>query len=92
MQKPQTPNRRSVDRSSASSSPDAARSVNLEGQSERAEPFLTVDDAAKQLNIPTWKLQRAIKLDIVPYYTFYNRRRLVRLSEVVGLFKKGRWP
>ena len=49
-----------------------------------AEPLLTIDRAATQLGLPTWKLRRAAKAGIFPTYKLANSRRLVRLSEVVA--------
>lgn len=48
------------------------------------EPFLTIKQAAGRLNLPYWKLQRAIKSGEIPSYAPFNKRRLVRLSEIVA--------
>ena len=54
------------------------------------EPFLTVKDAAAALGIHGWKLARAVRNGTVPSYTFLNRRRLVRLSEVIAVIEVSR--
>lgn len=48
------------------------------------EPLSTIKAAAYSLNLPTWKLRRAVKLGLVPSYALLNSRRLVRISEVVA--------
>jgi excisionase family DNA binding protein len=48
------------------------------------EPFYTIKEAAGRLNLPYWKLQRAVKQGAIPSYTVLNSRRLVRLSEIVA--------
>ena len=58
--------------------------------SPKPEGFVTLDDAAQKLNLPSWKLRRAIKAGLVPNYTLLNSRRLVRLSEVVAVIEASR--
>lgn len=48
------------------------------------EPFLTVQQAAKELGVHTWALRRAVKSGAIPAYQPFNGRKLVRLSEVVA--------
>lgn len=55
----------------------------IPGQSG-VEPFLTLQQAAKQLGVHTWALRRAVKSGAIPAYAPFNRRKLVRLSEVVA--------
>jgi len=52
------------------------------------EPFSTVKQVAGLLNLPYWKLQRAVKRGEVPSYTAFNRRRVLRLSEVVACIEQ----
>jgi excisionase family DNA binding protein len=52
------------------------------------EPFLTIQEAASLLNLPVFKLRRAVKSGVVPSYTFANRRRLVRLPEIVAVIEQ----
>ncbi len=52
------------------------------------EPFCTIKQAAGRLNLPYWKLQRAIKRREIPSYAPFNSRRLVRLSEVVACIEQ----
>jgi excisionase family DNA binding protein len=54
------------------------------------EPLYTIQQAAITLNIHIWKLRRAVKSGLIPSYTIWNSRRLVRLSEVVAAINEGR--
>jgi hypothetical protein len=47
-----------------------------------SEGYLTFKEAAPKLNIPIWKLRRAAKRGDFPTYRIFNKRALVRLSEV----------
>ena len=51
---------------------------------QAAEPLLTVQQAARILELPAWKLCRAVASGTIPIYFVANTRRLVRLSEVVA--------
>lgn len=48
------------------------------------EPFLTLQQAAKELGVHVWALRRAVKSGAIPAYQPFNGRKLVRLSEVVA--------
>lgn len=48
------------------------------------EPYFTVPEAAKVFGVRTWALRRAIKSGVVPSYTPFNGRKLVRLSEIAA--------
>jgi excisionase family DNA binding protein len=48
------------------------------------EPFLTLQQAAKELGVHTWALRRAVKSGAIPAYQPFNGRKLVRLSEIVA--------
>ena len=48
------------------------------------EKLLTVKQAAAELGLPYWKLNRSVKSGLVPSYTLLNSRRLVRLSEILA--------
>jgi excisionase family DNA binding protein len=48
------------------------------------EQLLTIQQAAATLGVHSWALRRAVKAGTVPAYTPFNRRKLVRLSEVVA--------
>lgn len=50
----------------------------------RAEPLLTLQQAAKKLGVHAWALRRAVKSGTIPAYQPFNGRKLVRLSEVVA--------
>lgn len=64
------------------SQPDIAESQ------QAPEPFLTIQEAAALLNLPVFKLRRAVKAGIVPFYTLANRRRLVRLPEIIAVIER----
>lgn len=46
------------------------------------EPFYTLKEAARLLNVQYFKLQRAAKLGLLPTHRLYNSKRMVRLSEI----------
>lgn len=54
------------------------------------EKFITLEDAATTLGVHLWALRRAVKRGSIPSYTPFNRRRLVRLSEVVAAIEAAR--
>lgn len=54
------------------------------------EKFLTIAEAAASLGIQVFKLDRAARAGLIPIYFIYNRRRLVRLSEVVAVIENSR--
>ncbi|MGO9060131.1 MAG: hypothetical protein ACLQU2_22535 [Candidatus Binataceae bacterium] len=57
-------------------------------QSNLPERPYTIKEAAALLGLPTWKLQRAVGKGLVPSYTFLNRRKLVRLTEIDAAFQR----
>ncbi|MBU2534449.1 MAG: hypothetical protein KKB37_17045 [Alphaproteobacteria bacterium] len=54
------------------------------------EKFLTLSDAADQLGVHLWALRRAVKRGAIPTYSPFNKRKLVRLSEVVAVIEAAR--
>ena len=54
------------------------------------EKFLTIQQAAEALGVKAFKLDRAARRGLLPVYTVFNSRRLVRLSEVVALIESSR--
>ena len=46
------------------------------------EPLLTINEAARLIGLPTWKIRRAVKSGLLRSYRFANQRRLVRLSDI----------
>ena len=56
----------------------------------RPEPFITVQAAAEVFNIPKFKLQRAVRLGLIPAYAIYNKRKLIRISEVIAVIESSR--
>ena len=49
------------------------------------ETLITLKRAAESLGLPYFKIQRAARAGLIPTYSVYNSRRLVRLSEVVAV-------
>jgi DNA binding domain, excisionase family len=58
--------------------------------SSTAEPLLTVAAAATMLGIKDWHLRRAIKRGAIPFYTPFNGRKRVRLSDVLAFIEASR--
>jgi helix-turn-helix protein len=54
------------------------------------EPLVTIKAAAERLGLPEYKLQRAARAGLIPTYSIFNGRRLVRLSEVVAVIETTR--
>jgi len=54
------------------------------------EKLLTLKAAAKKLNLPVFKITRAAKAGLFPTYTLLNKRKLVRLSEVIAAIEASR--
>ncbi len=54
------------------------------------EKLITLKEAAEALGLPAFKIYRAAKIGVVPTYSIYNSRRLVRLSEVVAAINASR--
>lgn len=50
---------------------------------ESPEKLITLKDAANMIGVHLWALRRAVKRGAIPAYTPFNKRKLVRLSEVV---------
>lgn len=57
---------------------------NISASPDSTEPLLTIQSAAAVLGVHAWALRRAINAGVIPAYTPFNRRKLVRLSEVVA--------
>ena len=52
--------------------------------------LLTFKEAAGQLGLPYFKIQRAAARGLIPHYRLFNSRKLVRLSEVVAVIDASR--
>jgi hypothetical protein len=52
---------------------------------EAPEPYLTFKQAARTLNVPYFKIQRAAQLGIVPVYRLLNSRPYVKRSDLERL-------
>jgi hypothetical protein len=48
------------------------------------EKLVTLKDTAIVLGVPTFKVARAAKAGAFPTYMLFNKRKLVRLSEVIA--------
>ncbi|WP_412032954.1 helix-turn-helix transcriptional regulator [Nitratireductor aquimarinus] len=51
---------------------------------EIPEKFIPLKEAADRLGLHLWALRRAVNRGDIPSYTPFNKRRLVRLSEVIA--------
>ena len=49
------------------------------------EKLLTMGEAANQLGLPCWKIRRAVKAGFLPHYSVLNKRKLVRISEILNV-------
>lgn len=54
------------------------------------EKLCTVKEAAAQIGLPYFKLARAVRDGLIPSYTLYNSRRLVRISEILTVIEASR--
>jgi hypothetical protein len=54
------------------------------------DKFITLKEAAKALGLPEFKLRRAAKAGLIPTYTVYNSRRLVKLPELIACIESSR--
>jgi hypothetical protein len=52
------------------------------------EPYVNFKTAAERFGVQPYKVARAARLGLFPTYTFYNSRKLVRLSEVAAAFQE----
>ena len=52
------------------------------------EKLRPMKKAAAMLGLPYFKVQRAVKLGLVPSYRLYNKRKLVRVSEILAAMKQ----
>ena len=51
------------------------------------EPYRTMKEAARLLNMPYFKVQRARKSGLIPTHKLLNSRPLVRVSEIEQAMK-----
>ena len=54
------------------------------------EPFITMKQAAVLVGQPYWKIQRLVKKDLIPHYSVFNSRKLLRLSELLTFIENSR--
>ncbi len=54
------------------------------------EKLLTITEAARAAEVYVWALRRAVKRGVIPHYTPFNSRKLVRLSEVIAAIETSR--
>lgn len=64
--------------------------MNQSNTASQPEKFLTIQQAAEALGVKAFKLDRAARRGLLPVYTIFNSRRLVRLSEVVAIIEASR--
>ena len=54
------------------------------------EPYITVKEAARLAGRKDWHIRRAIKAGLIPTYTAFSGRCLVKLSEVIAAIEATR--
>lgn len=54
------------------------------------DPLLSIKEAADLVGAKYWQLQRAVKRGLIPYFTPFNSRKLVRLSDVLAAIEASR--
>lgn len=59
---------------------------------EQVEKLLTIRQAADELGLPYWKVNRAVQAGLVPSYSLFNTRKLVRISELLQAIKNQKEP
>jgi hypothetical protein len=61
------------------------------GEREKVEPaFLTAQATAKRLGVPYYQVQRAVRSGILPVYTLFSGRQLLKFDEVVAIIERTR--
>jgi len=60
----------------------------LYGAEKSDDAFLTLREAARLLNIPYYKVQRAAKAKLFPTYSLFNRRKYVKLRDILRVMHK----
>lgn len=53
-------------------------------QSSPPEKLMLISEAADAVGAKAWQLGRAVRRGLIPSYTPFNSRRLVKLSEVIA--------
>ena len=66
---------------------DDGRPAVADSASKIVEPYCTLGDAARSLNLTYVQIQRAVRRGIFPSYRPLGRRPLVRLSEIVAVIE-----
>lgn len=64
--------------------------INKPSQEFGVEQYFTIQQAAIALGVHPWALRRAVKSGAIPAYQPFNRRKLVRMSEVVAAINASR--
>ncbi len=62
---------------------DAGQQAHPDGSAESTEKLLTLKAAAERLGLPYWKLNRAAQQGMIPSYSLFNSRKLVRISDIL---------
>lgn len=61
-------------------------------RSSKPEKLRTIKEAADHVGAKDWQIRRAVGRGLIPYFTPFNSRKLVRLSDVLAVIeasKKG---
>lgn len=54
------------------------------------EPLITLKEAADAVSVKDWQIRRAVGRGLIPYFTPFNSRKLVRLSDVLAVIEASR--
>lgn len=54
------------------------------------DPLISINDAAEAVGAKYWQVLRAVKRGLIPCYTPFNSRKLVRLSDVLAVIEASR--
>jgi len=56
------------------------------------DKLITIKNAADEVGAKDWQVRRAVRRGLIPYFTPFSSRKLVRLSDVLAVIeasKKG---
>lgn len=57
--------------------------------SKTADQLLTIREAAEAFKLPYFKVQRAVRMGLVPSYSLYNSRKYVKRSDIEKAMSRG---
>ena len=58
------------------------------GDPSSPEPFLTMKQVAFDLNIPYYRIVRAVNAGLIPHHTLNGSKKYLRMSEVLSSIQK----